>query len=163
MAVPNRANATNTVGPSLAGTVNYLGAGLGSFYLKGRLALWQRENLEHWRDRRLRWLVKWAYRKSPFYRQLYESAGVKIDSFEIEDLPTVNRQMLMENFDQVLTQPGITRREVEAFCEAPKASRGGSGYFRGRYLPIKSSGSSGERGLFLFDKTYFRSSLIEGW
>ena len=106
----NTANTTNTIEPSLDGTVNYLGAALRSCYLKSRSALWQRENLAHWRDRHLRWLVKWAYRKSPFYRQLYESAGVKIDSFKIEDLPTANRRMLMANFDQVVTEPGITRQ-----------------------------------------------------
>jgi len=143
-------------GPTLDGSVNFAGAILKSFYLRRRIKRWTRKDLLQWQQKRLQWLVKWAYTNSAFYRKLYDEAGVNIHNFELEDLPLVNKQMLMDNFDEVMTTPEITEREIKEFCEARRRNEIPYGHFKGRYLPIKSSGSTGEKGLFIFDKAYFR-------
>lgn len=144
-------------GPTLDGSLSFAGAVLRSFYLRRRLKRWTRKDLLAWRQKRLQRLVKWAYANSPFYRDLYDDAGVDINNFVLEDLPPVNKRMLMDNFDRVMTTPQVTLREVEEFCEARRRDEIPYGHFKGRYLPIKSSGSTGEKGLFIFDKPYSRA------
>lgn len=143
-------------GPTLEGTLSFAGAVLKSFYLKKRLNRWSREDMLRWQGKQLRRIVKLAYKKSSFYRELYDQAGVDISNFRLEDLPTVDKKMLMSNFDRVMTTPEVTLREVEEFCEARSRNEIPYGHFKGRYLPIKSSGSTGEKGLFIFPKAYFR-------
>ena len=146
-------------GPTLEGSLNFAGAILKSFYLRRRLKRWSREDLLRWQDRQLRRLVRLAYKKSAFYRELYDQAGVDISNFMLEDLPTVDKTMLMSNFDRVMTTPEVTLQEVEEFCERRRRNEIPYGHFKGRYLPIKSSGSTGEKGLFVFDKAYFRRTF----
>ena len=143
-------------GPTLDGSLSFAGAIFKSLYLRRRLKRWSREDLLNWQQQRLKWLVKWAYEKSVFYRRLYDEAGVNINDFVLEDLPPVDKKTLMDNFDAVMTTPEVTRKEVEDFCEARRRNEIPYGHFKGRYLPVKSSGSTGEKGLFIFNKAYFR-------
>ncbi len=143
-------------GPTLEGSLNFVGAILKSFHLKRRIKRWSRDDLLRWQNKKLRQLVKLAYKKSAFYRELYDQAGVDINNFVLDDLPTVDKTMLMSNFDRVMTTPKVTLQEVQEFCEARQRNEIPYGHFKGKYLPIKSSGSTGEKGLFVFDKAYFR-------
>ena len=143
-------------GPTLSGSFNFVGAILKSIHLRRRMKRWSRADLLRWQDNKLRRLVRLAYKKSAFYRELYDQAGVDISNFVLEDLPTVDKTMLMSNFDRVMTTPKVTLLEVEEFCKKRQRNEIPYGHFKGRYLPIKSSGSTGEKGLFVFDKAYFR-------
>ena len=62
----------------------------------------------------------------------------------LEDLPALTKTVLMQNFDEVVTDRAIRLREVEQHF----AGTGGTGRFRGRYTISASSGSTGQRGFF---------------
>ena len=110
-------------GATLGGSLSFGGAVLKSIYLRRRLKRWSREDLLRWQDKQLRRIVKLAYTKSSFYRELYDEAGVDISNFRLEDLPTVDKTMLMSNFDRVMTTPEVTLREVEEFCEGRRRNK----------------------------------------
>ena len=143
-------------GPTLEGSISFIGSILQSLYLRRRFKRWSRDDLLNWQKKRMQKMVKWVYANSVFYRELYDKAGIDINNFRLEDLPTVDKKTLMDNFDKVVTTSEITLKEVEEFCEARKKNEIPYGHFKGKYLPVKSSGSTGEKGLFVFNRAYFR-------
>ena len=106
-----------------------------------------RERLEQLQRRRLRELVRFAKENSPYYRDLFASVG---NEFRLEDLPATNKPQMMANFDRVLTDPGITMRKIEEFTQNPDHI---GRMIDGRYLVFKTSGSTGNPAVVLYDKT----------
>lgn len=96
---------------------------------------------------RLAKLVAFARSRSPVYRDLY--AGLPGEGFGLASLPPVSKSDLMPAFDRWVTEPGLTYAEVEAFT-----ADGGhiGGLLDGRVAVWKTSGTSGELGLFLHDR-----------
>lgn len=119
----------------------------------GRLSvdLWRAERegpagLERRRDRRLRALIAHARTSSPLYRRLYR--GLPGDHLALRDLPPATKPELMAALDDWVTDPRVTRADVEAFVADP--SRVGAPY-RGGSFVCTSSGTTGRPGLFVHD------------
>jgi putative adenylate-forming enzyme len=102
--------------------------------------------LEAVRRYRLDNLVRFARRHSPLYREAYR--GVPEGVFTPDSLPVMTKQELMSRFDDWITDRAIRRRDVEAFV-ADRTRVGER--FLDRYLVWKSSGTSGEPGLYVQD------------
>ncbi len=98
------------------------------------------------RDARLAALVDHARTSSPYYRSLYR--GLPAEGIQLRDLPPVSKPQLMAHFDDWVTDPAVTRADLEAFVADP--SLVGSRY-RGRYFACTSSGTTGHPGLFVHD------------
>jgi len=95
---------------------------------------------------RLRELVAFARANSPFYRERYR--GLRPGDIDAGALPVVGKSELVARFDDWVTDPRVTRADVEAFLD----DRGHVGdWYRGRYLVWTSSGSTGVPGIFLQD------------
>lgn len=98
------------------------------------------------RSARLAALVAFARTRSAFYREAYRDIPAR--GAGIEDLPVVTKRRLMERFDDWVTDPEVTRAGVDAFI----ADRDRIGErFLGRYVLWKSSGTTGEPGIFVQD------------
>jgi len=110
------------------------------------------------RQQRLADLIRFARAASPFYRQHYhalpEDECADITDIALHDLPTTHKHQLMAQFDDWVTDPHITLRDVSAFVADPQ--RIGTPYL-GRYSVWKSSGSTGEPGLFIHDENALSS------
>ena len=91
-------------------------------------------------------LLRHARERSPFYRELYQ--GQPADLATPEPLPVATKRALMGRFDDWVTDPAIRRRGVEAFL-ADRTHIGER--YLGRYIVWKSSGSTGEPGIYLQD------------
>ncbi len=98
------------------------------------------------RSARLAALVQYARDHSAFYRLAYRD--VPATGIHVTDLPVVTKRDLMAHFDDWVTDREVTRAGVEAFIAAPE--RIGSRYL-GRYVVWKSSGTTGEPGIFVQD------------
>lgn len=119
--------------------------------LKAELDIWRAK----WADadairarqqRRLADLVAFARRRSGFYRRHH--AGLPDTPASLGVLPTVTKPQLMEQFDDVVTDPAITRSGVDAFL-ADRANIGRR--YLGRYPVWTTSGTTGEPGVFVQD------------
>ncbi|MGQ0465677.1 MAG: phenylacetate--CoA ligase family protein [Sporichthyaceae bacterium] len=113
---------------------------------------WTPEELRENRERRLRDLLQVALTRSPWHRR--RMAGVDLDApFEelLASLPTMTKADLAEHFDDTVTVPGIDRAAVESNI----AGQPDAGYLNGEYTAIASSGSSGLRGIYVYDRTGF--------
>lgn len=97
--------------------------------------------------RRISELIEFARASSPFYRDTWRA--LPASGLSLRDLPVVGKHDLMARFDDWVTDRHVDRRTVERFVE--DKSRVGE-FLRGRYLVWKSSGTTGEPGLFLQDR-----------
>lgn len=100
------------------------------------------------RRRRLDGLVRFARGHSPLYRELYRN--IPSDVADGSGLPVITKAALMARFDDWVTDRAVTRAGVDAFL-ADRTRIGDK--FRGRYVIWKSSGTTGEPGIFVQDET----------
>ena len=94
---------------------------------------------------RLDLLVRYAREYSPYYRKLYE--GLPVDP-PLQALPRTTKADLMRHFDDWATDRRITRAAVQRFLS--DRTRVGS-RFLDHYWAWKSSGTSGQQGIFVQD------------
>lgn len=95
---------------------------------------------------RLERLVSAAQRKSAFYQATL--SPVTRGQWSLSDLPVVHKSILMQHFDQWVTDPAIGWQGVQRWLTDRQAI--GLPYL-GRYLVWASSGSSHEPGVFIQD------------
>ena len=103
--------------------------------------------VERARRERLRDLVAFARRNAPFYRELYAALPPNVD--DCAALPVTTKTALMSRFDDWVTDRAVTRAAVERFL-ADRA-RVGERFLRD-YVVWKSSGTSGDAGIFVQDR-----------
>ncbi|MBR5088539.1 MAG: phenylacetate--CoA ligase family protein [Ruminiclostridium sp.] len=105
-----------------------------------------REKLSRLRRRRLAELVAYARANSPYYRELYSGIG---DKYWLSDLPPVSKPELMSHFDDVVTDRNITMSRIDEFTsDIENVGR----MIDGKYLIFKTSGSTGNPAVVLYDK-----------
>ena len=111
---------------------------------------WTRLNglaaIEAARRRRFLALVQFARARSAFYRDAYRLLPGREP--DIGGMPVVTKRELMTRFDDWVTDPAVTRAGVEAFLD--DRTNIGERYLN-RYIVWKSSGSTGEPGIYVQD------------
>lgn len=97
--------------------------------------------------KRLNDMVEWARKNSPYYARLYKEVP---EDFELADLPIVNKRVLMENWDDWITDRELTLAEVEKFMEdTDHIGR----KIKNKYLVFTTSGSTGNPLVSIYDDT----------
>ena len=108
---------------------------------------WTRQQLEEFQLDRLRALIHNAKTHSPFYREyLGDIDPNKLSS--VSELPILDKQTMMDNFDTFLTDRRLRHDEIQNHLESLTRDE----YFQERYRIISSSGSSGQAGKFVFNR-----------
>ena len=113
---------------------------------------WPRERLARFQQERLDELVGHAVQRSVFYR---ERIGRPTGPVELGRLPALDKATMMEHFDELVTDPRLRRDELLAHVEALT----GDGLHLGRYRAMTTSGSSGRKGLFVYDRPAWRALI----
>ena len=89
-----------------------------------------------------------AAREAPWHRHRLERIDVDaLDSEDLSTLPVMSKTEMMEHLDEVLTDSRLTRAGLEAHL----AGAGVNPYLLDTYHVLASGGSSGVRGLYVFD------------
>ena len=104
---------------------------------------WPRERLLEYQHHRLRALLRHAVERSPYYR---EALGDDAAERSLASLPTLSKELLMEQFDRVVTDPQLRRGDLEAFVGAAQPDD----LYQGRYRVFSTSGATGVPGLFVY-------------
>jgi phenylacetate-coenzyme A ligase PaaK-like adenylate-forming protein len=100
---------------------------------------------------RLKAMVAHARAHSPFYNRLY--AGVPSDDLQLSQLPTTSKKLLMSNFDEWVTDRSVKLKGLQEFVEDPALI--GRPYL-GKYTVATTSGTTGQKGIFLLDEYTMR-------
>lgn len=132
---PFRARSATIFDAELPGAVDRLG--------------WSGPELRELQERRLRQLLATAKAKSPFHRRrLADVDADHVGLGDLDSLPVMDNADLMEHFDDVVTD----RRLSRAVCEAAVAATEDEPRpIDGEFVVMASGGSSGTRGIFVFD------------
>jgi amino acid adenylation domain-containing protein len=106
-----------------------------------------------YQERQFQRLLQYVWNRSAFYREYYASQGVRendLADISISDLPLLPKKTLIDNFDRAVTDPRLTRRELGAWFES---HRDPGETFCKDMVVIHSSGTSGDIGIFAYDRT----------
>jgi phenylacetate-coenzyme A ligase PaaK-like adenylate-forming protein len=100
-------------------------------------------------QKRLSELVAFARAHSRFYAEKYRGLPESIS--DVRQLPSVTKQELMEQFDEVVTDPSVRKADVLKYI----ADLGNIGKpYLGKYMVWTTSGTTGTPGIFLEDKNW---------
>ena len=120
-----------------------------------KISNFSRPKLLELQKQRYRETLQFTYNNSPFYKKLWESAGINKDNLlttTLDKFPIVNKKIIMDNLGEIFTQQGIVKEDLEKFIESDSA---GKSLFQNKYVVLNTSGSSGLSGIFLFDSDFW--------
>lgn len=110
---------------------------------------WTAERLAAHRRAELAALVRYAVAHSPWHaKRLGHLDPDRLDPEALGDVPGMTKADLMEHFDEIVTDDRLTLDLVEAHLESLTA---GPAYLLERYHAVASGGSTGRRGVFVYD------------
>ncbi|MDO9629749.1 MAG: hypothetical protein Q7I99_07585 [Acholeplasmataceae bacterium] len=108
------------------------------------------EQIEKLQTKSVRQMIDYAKRHSPFYADLYK--GLSFDTLKkLNQFPTINKNIMMENFSKLNTC-GIDRDEILAYAVEKELNKDYLGYYNGLYVIGLSSGTSGNKGIYITPK-----------
>ena len=111
---------------------------------------WPADRLALHRVQRLRELVREAVVRSPWHRE--RLAGIdpnEIDEDSLRAVPPMTKADLMENFDRIVGDERLSLERVNDHLQTVTTG----GYLLDGYTAVTSGGSTGERGVFVYDWT----------
>ncbi len=114
---------------------------------------WSRDRFEVSQAAWLRDIVAFAGARSPFYRERF--AGRPLADAPLASLPTLDKETLMERWDDIVTVPGLRLADVEAHLDGLERDD----YLDGRFRAMATGGTTGRRGVFVFDRREWSACL----
>ena len=111
-------------------------------------------------QKRLRRLLRYAWDRSPYYRERFRQAGITeeaLDTAPLSAFPTIGKAALLEGFDRLVTVPDLRQAELRRFDAHNTTDRRP---FWGKYHLVHSSGSTGEPGYFVYDEAAWNTMLL---
>lgn len=114
-----------------------------------------REKQQLIQQKRLKNLVTYVKKNSSKLAELYADIS---EDFCLQDLPVTNKQMIMENFNDWVTDREVSFEELKKFTE-DKNNIGTP--FMGKYIVASTSGSTGYPLIYLIDKWHRNTSASE--
>jgi phenylacetate-coenzyme A ligase PaaK-like adenylate-forming protein len=104
---------------------------------------WSRSHLEELKTESLHHMREYAYAYSPFYQKFHQG----LFDQPLNKLPVLTKAMMMEHYDELVTDRAIHLDELRAHAANDKTGEP----FLNRYRVTATSGSSGHPGFFLFN------------
>lgn len=111
-------------------------------------------------SQKLRTLLHFAWEHSAFYRRTFEKAGItkeQLDTLPISAFPAIDKKVLMENFDELITVQDLHQEDLRKFDAENEANR--KPYLE-KYHIVHSSGSTGKPGYFIYDEAAWHTMLL---
>jgi len=113
---------------------------------------WSRDRVLEHQTLRLREVVAHAQQHSPFYAErLGRLEAGKLQLGDLHTLPPVTKADVMDHWDRVVTDPRLHLDDMNAHLRRLISGEAENPYYLDRYYGAATGGSSGKRGLFLWD------------
>ena len=126
-----------------------------AFMKNTRLSETQMRELQ---NQKLRALLHFVWERSAFYRHTFEEAGItekQLDRLPLSAFPTIDKTILMEHFEELITIPGLNQEQLRKFDAENTADR--RPYLKYHVVP---SGSTGKPGYFIYDEAAWHTMLL---
>jgi len=98
---------------------------------------WSTDQLARHQQTQLAETLRFSRERSPFYTRFHRG----MENRPLDNFPILTKSILMENFDDVITDRSVRLSDVDAFLKTDD----GSGMFQNRYVALSTSG-----GVFLY-------------
>lgn len=120
---------------------------------------WSRERIEQEQTDSLRRLIGLACERSPWHRErLRRFPRETLTAGDVASLPTMTKDDLMANWNEIVTDPRLTLDLADQHLLAITSDA----YLFDTYHVIASGGSSGRRGVFVWDWDGWASAFASG-
>lgn len=125
----------------------------------GRLD-WSRERIEHHQTQRLRSLLAYAMERSPFHaRRLAGIDPSVVTAADLAGLPVMTKAEAQDEWDEIVTAADLTRDSAERIL----AEQQWFSYTPSDQQVFSSGGSSGVRGVYVWDWQFYVSIACLAW
>ena len=115
---------------------------------------WNRERLESYQCQALNRLREFVYARSPFYQRFHRG----LYQAPLHELPVLTKSLLMENFDELVTDRKIHLDEIRAHLKrVPKEKR-----YQDRYWIIPTSATTEDPAISVFNNNEWTAVLASG-
>jgi phenylacetate-coenzyme A ligase PaaK-like adenylate-forming protein len=97
-------------------------------------------------------LIEHVLKNSKFYREFYGEHGITLENYKMIDYnkyPTIDKEIIIDNFDDLICTKDFNREKLEEFVS--HRENWGKKY-KGKYIAITSSGSTGNPTIFAYDQ-----------
>jgi phenylacetate-CoA ligase len=108
------------------------------------------EQLQRHQEKALKKLREYAYANSPFYKKFHQG----LYDAPLKDLPVLTKGELMVNWDEVVTDRAAKLKDVQDFMDGWQG-----GKFRNRYYINITGGTTGQKGIFIYNLDEWRAVL----
>jgi len=115
-----------------------------------------RSELEALKAEKFRRLVQHIQTSSPYYQRIISEKKLDPATCKPEDFPVLTKEILIENFDEIVTDRRITRQVVSEFLSQ---STDPNNLLFDEFHVVHTSGSSGQVGYFVFSEEDWGSGL----
>jgi phenylacetate-CoA ligase len=121
---------------------------------------WSRQQIEDYQNHRLRALLAYARERSPFHAPRLRALDPACTSVaDLASLPVMTKQEAQEQWNAILTAPNLDRDRAERIL----AGQQWFSYTPGNQQIFSSGGSSGVRGVYVWDWQFFISAACLAW
>jgi phenylacetate-CoA ligase len=121
---------------------------------------WSREQIVRHRDQRLRMLLGYARERSPFHaRRLRDLDPSRASVADLASLPMMTKEEAQGEWDSIVTDRDLSREHAEGIL----AKQQWFSYTSRDYQVFSSGGSSGVRGVYVWDWQFFVSIACLAW
>ena len=121
---------------------------------------WSQEQVREHQTKQLRKLLRLAKGNTKYYREIL--ADIDVDTFEVEDLATLpphDKIAHMDRWDDFIAVPDVTYEQAEAHLERLRHGETKNPFYNEKYLFVSTGGSTGKRGMFLWDMEFIRQII----
>jgi len=112
---------------------------------------WTRPQLEAYQAESLHRLREWTYARSPFYQRFHQGLADR----PLQELPVLTKAMMMENFDELVTDRAVRLEDVRAHLDRDRAGK----RFLNRYWVTITARRSSSPGIYLFTRDEWATVL----
>jgi len=121
---------------------------------------WTREQIERYRDHRLRALLTYACQRSPFHaRRLHTLDPSSASVADLASVPMMTKVEAQDCWGDIVTDRRFSRERAERIL----AQQEWYSYSPDGYQVFSSGGSSGVRGVYVWDWHFFVSAACLAW
>ena len=116
--------------------------------------------MKKYQAERLRKMLMYAFRHSGYHYRAFVKAGIdegNIRTAPLSAFPVMDKQILLQHFDDIITVPDLTQEELRRFDAETDPDRKP---YKGKYHVVHSSGSTGRPGYFVYDEAAWRTMLL---
>ncbi len=107
------------------------------------------QELSERRLRKFHRFIGFVNSRSPYYARIIRERGIDVNTCVPESFPVLTKRTLMENFDDIVSTPAITKEGIADFLSR---SSDPFGLYKGNFVVLHTSGSSGEIGYFVYSQ-----------